>query len=207
MSDLEQRAATSIEQYLREEEISSVRHEYVDGEVFEMTGGTKAHNLISMNIVALAREQTRKSGCNVFAIDVKVRVEATNSFYYPDVLIDCGPSNLDEVFTTTPSVIFEVLSRSTAAIDRREKAVAYKRIPTLRAYVLVRQGVRRIEVFRRDTAAGWTKEVVPSKGKFKVEICQGTFVEFSEDEIYRDTEIDDRPPDLKVMEQVEIYSW
>ncbi len=196
----------SVDEYLELEEESSVKHEFVDGEIFEMTGGTQAHNLISTNIFSIINKQARDNGCRAFVSDVKVRVDATNSFYYPDVLVDCGSYVKNSVYSTLPSIIFEVLSPSTAAIDRREKALAYKRIPTLKAYVIVQQAYRRVETYVKGTNCEWTK-TVRTEGMFELEICHGNSIAMSVEEIYMDTEVPDRPDMMKVLEEAAVYSW
>jgi Uma2 family endonuclease len=120
-------AHMSVDEYLSSEEHASVRREYVDGRVFAMTGVTKRHNIIAGNIYSILRAHVRGSQCRAYISDVKVRVEAANSFYYPDVMVSCEPFDHKSVFTSTPRLIVEVLSRSTAAIDRREKVLAYSK--------------------------------------------------------------------------------
>ncbi len=125
----------TVEEYLASEELASVRHEYVSGRTFAMTGGSKRHNTISLNIAATMRNLLKGSGCKVFIADVKVRANAANSFYYPDVMVVCGTAGNDEFYTESPTLIFEVLSKSTAGVDRREKLVAYQQIPSLQSYL------------------------------------------------------------------------
>lgn len=90
MSNAQKLTKLSIDDYLRMEEAAAVKHEYVDGEVFAMTGGTAAHSLIALNVATALRNQLKGSNCTVYGSDYKVRVEAKNSFYYPDVSVDCS---------------------------------------------------------------------------------------------------------------------
>jgi len=196
----------SIEEYLLFEETATTKHEYLDGETFAMTGGTLAHNKISTNILKTLFGQLESSGCNVYMSDVKVRIEANNSFYYPDVLVDCGSYQKERLFVESPSIIFEVLSPSTAATDRREKLVAYKRIPSLKAYVIVQQSRKLISVYLRSNAEDWTIQEMRSNDDFSVELFFGRTVKLSVNEIYEGTDIDDGAK-LSIREEAEIYVW
>jgi Uma2 family endonuclease len=151
----------SEEEYLRLEAQSPVRHEYVNGELFAMTGGTLRHNTIALNLATALRAHLRSSPCRVFINDVRVRVDKTNSYYYPDVLVSCArgpqPVDLNAVTVADPVLVIEVLSPSTDATDRREKLLAYRTLATLAEYVLVSQDDARIEIHRRRGDIGWQK--------------------------------------------------
>lgn len=152
----------SEQDYLEGERASPIRHEYVAGEVFAMAGGSKAHNLISGNIFALLRSALRDSGCQTFIADMRVRIAAQSSYYYPDVVVTCASADMasdaPKDHVEWPSLIVEVLSPTTEAIDRREKMLAYRHIETLREYVLVDQERRWVEVYRR-TDSGWAADL------------------------------------------------
>lgn len=90
----------------------------------------------------------------MFGSDMKVYVEAHNSFYYPDVSVCCDGNDRNELFLTRPCFIFEILSPSTASIDRREKRASYCTLESLREYVIVDQDQPRVEIYRRE-AGGW----------------------------------------------------
>lgn len=142
-------------QYLEKEERSPVKHEYVDGEVYAMVGSRRRHNLIAANLVRHAGNASPgHKDCQVFGSDMKVYVEASNCFYYPDLSVCCDRSDRDELFLTRPCFIVEVLSPSTASIDRREKRAGYCTLESLREYVIVDQNQPRIEIYRRE-AGGW----------------------------------------------------
>jgi Uma2 family endonuclease len=151
----------SEEEYLRLEAQSPVRHEYVNGELFAMTGGTLRHNTIAGNLFAALRSHLRASPCRAFINDVRVRVEKTNSYYYPDVLVHCarGPEPVDMTAVTVhdPVVVIEVLSAGTDATDRREKLLASRTLASLTEYVLVSQDEARVEIHRRHGDIGWQK--------------------------------------------------
>jgi Uma2 family endonuclease len=141
---------TSAE-YLDWESKSPVKHEYVDGEIYAMYGATRRHNLIASNLIERARAAGRRRGCQVFGSDMKVHVEARNSFYYPDLSVCCDPSDRHEFFLVRPCFIVEILSPSTAAIDRREKRVSYSTLTSLREYAIVDQRRMRVELYRRES--------------------------------------------------------
>lgn len=149
----------SPQDYLAAERLSEVRHEYVDGEVFAMVGASRRHADIVANIGLAIRAAARRRGCDAYLNDVKVRVEAANAFYYPDVVATCAPGDDDPYVVHSPALIVEVLSESTEAVDRREKRVNYQKIPSLREIVLVAQLERRVEIYRRQPD-GWTAETV-----------------------------------------------
>lgn len=142
-------------EYLDREEHSAVKSEYLDGEVYAMSGAKRRHNLIAANIFGRAwGAATARKGCQVFGSDMKVHVEAHNNFYYPDLSVCCDPSDRNEIFLTRPCFIVEVSSPSTASIDRREKRASYATIESLREYVIVDQDLMRVELYRRE-ATGW----------------------------------------------------
>lgn len=141
-------------QYLERELKSTVKHEYVDGEIYAMSRAKRRHNLIASTFVRQAGNAAVGKGCQVLGSDMKVFVEAHNSFYYPDVSVCCDPSDRNEQFLTRPCFIVEVLSPSTASIDRREKRASYCTLETLREYVIVDQDQMRVEAYRRE-GAGW----------------------------------------------------
>ncbi len=145
----------SVEDFLTFESAAPGRHEYVDGQVFAMVGSTMRHNIISSNIQSILQTQLRGGSCRAFISDVKVRVEATNSFYYPDVVVSCKPLDTSGTVVTEPVLLVEVLSPSTAATDKREKLVAYLKILTLKEYLIVYQSKKRIEVYRKGLDGHW----------------------------------------------------
>lgn len=181
----------SLEDYLATEKAASSKHEYVDGQVFAMTGVTKRHNKIALNIAMLLRSHVRGTHCSAYVSDVKVRVEATNSFYYPDVMVACDKSTLapsdeeDDVYAASPVLLIEVLSRSTATIDRREKLLAYKQIPSLREYLIVYQSRSRAELHRRNGAEWDTFEFAEGTTLQLLSMPTGA-LEFPIDAIYED---------------------
>ena len=151
----------SAEEYRRLEARSPVRHEYVSGEVFAMTGGTLRHNVITGNLAVELRTHLRNTPCRVFVNEVKVRVAMANAYYYPNLLVHCvrdgETMDLDSDTVEDPVLIIEVLAQSTEAIDRREKLLAYRTLASLAEYVLISQDQARIEIHRRRGDIGWDK--------------------------------------------------
>ncbi len=147
----------SPEDYLAGEKVSPIKHEYRQGEIYAMAGASKAHVIISGNAFALLRNHLRGSGCMPYVADVKVRIEAANCYYYPDVAVTCDErdSNTDEDFIIYPRLIVEVLSPSTAAFDRGEKFADYRSSESLQEYVLINQERVSVECFRRNAEGFW----------------------------------------------------
>ena len=143
----------SIDDYLTGEQISELRHEYVNGRVYAMVGASDAHGLIALSIASELRRHLRSGPCQVFIADMKVRIEAATEdrFYYPDVLVSCAAADRERYFRRSPCLIVEVLSAATERLDRGEKFQAFCHLESLQEYVLVSQEKRLVEVFRRET--------------------------------------------------------
>ncbi len=142
--------------YLAQEDGSSLRHEYVGGRIHAMTGSSMRHNRLSGNIFRILSNVLDGGPCQVFINDMKLHVQAADSVYYPDVLVYCGSATAtDEKVVSDASLIVEVLSDSTATIDRREKLVAYQKLPSLQAYWIVSQDTQRVEVHSRPAVGHW----------------------------------------------------
>ncbi len=143
------RPKISIEDYLENEKISDVRHEYIDGEVFAMAGTSKSHNRIIRNLLSKLQGKLGEVDCEAFFVDIKVYVEKFNRFYYPDLLVVCGEDAESDYYTTKPKLIIEVLSPSTSLTDRREKMFVYKEIESVEEYILIEQDKIYAEIYRR----------------------------------------------------------
>jgi Uma2 family endonuclease len=156
--------ALTVKDYIAGELTSDIRHEYLAGDVYAMVGASDAHNLISGNIFSALHQHLRGGPCQVFMADMKVRlrIAADEYFYYPDILVSCSPDDRATYYREHPSVLIEVLSDSTARVDRREKLLAYQHIPSLEQYVLVGQNQHELTIFRR--AANWASEKVGQDG-------------------------------------------
>jgi Uma2 family endonuclease len=145
----------TIADYLAWEPTQTEKHDYVRGEVFAMTGGTLRHNRAAMAVVSTWNEHLKGTPCMVFSGDVKVAVEETAHWFYPDVVVTCSERDvvdLDAVAVREPVLLLEVLSPSTAAYDRGDKFLSLQKLPSLREYALLDAVAPRLEVFRRNAA-------------------------------------------------------
>jgi Uma2 family endonuclease len=162
MSQPAQRLAFTYDDYLEWEQRQPERHEYVRGEVFAMAGTTDRHNEISGNFYTLLRQHLRGTPCRVYVADVKVRVEAADCGFYPDLQVTCAESDrADRLVKRSPVLVVEVLSDSTASFDLGDKFAAYQQLDSLREYVLVDQERIRIHVYRRRDGEWWVDNVGP----------------------------------------------
>lgn len=140
-------------EYLALERSSEVRSEYIAGRMFAMSGASLRHGLIAGNLFRELSSQMRGRACQAHINDLRVKVSPTEMYIYPDIVAFCGAAELEDEHVDTllnPAIIVEVLSESTEAYDRGEKFAHYRRLDTLREYVLVSQDKIRIEHFRRE---------------------------------------------------------
>ena len=155
-------AFISQKDYLEGEKNSPIRHEYLGGEIFAMSGGSEEHNRIALNIASFLRFHLRGSGCKTFIADLKVKIaiaqNTSDIFYYPDVMVTCDPQDTEKYYKTSPCLIVEVLSPSTKDLDRREKRLNYQSLASLQEYVLVSQTEMKVEVYRRLKTGKWSVE-------------------------------------------------
>ncbi|OCR01455.1 hypothetical protein BCD67_18325 [Oscillatoriales cyanobacterium USR001] len=146
----------SPEDYLAGEEISLIKHEYIDGQIYAMAGASDAHVTISLNFASLLRNHVRGTGCRVYMADMKAQIDTANIYYYPDLIVTCDAR--DRGLTNHkkyPCLIVEVLSPKTEAFDRGDKFSDYQQLETLQEYVLISQKRQRLECFRRNTEGFW----------------------------------------------------
>ena len=139
----------SPDEYLEMELTSPIKHEYVAGEVFAMTGTSDSHNTIAGNLYMLFREHLRGTPCRVFMSDLKLKVEAADAYFYPDLMVTCETAP-DSHFREHPKLVIEVLSDSTAKFDREDKRLMYQSLDSLQEYVLVAQSCMDVRVYRRN---------------------------------------------------------
>jgi Uma2 family endonuclease len=163
----------TIEEYLKLEQTSEIRHEYFGGQVFAMSGGSKQHNTITLNIASRLRSHLRGGSCSVFMADMKVRIELVNQnkniFYYPDVIVSCDSQDQERFFLNYPCLIIEVLSPSTELTDRREKLVNYRTLESLQEYVLISQEEIKVEVYRQDAEGNWLLEILGKDDELRLD--------------------------------------
>jgi Uma2 family endonuclease len=151
-------ARMSYAEYVVAEAASEVRHEYLSGEVWAMAGGTPEHSALAAAMIRELGASMRGKPCRTFTSDLRVRVLETGLATYPDVAVVCGVLETaadDEDSITNPVVLVEVLSEATEAYDRGAKWAHYRRIPSLREYVLVSQTEALVEVYRRAESGRW----------------------------------------------------
>lgn len=144
----------SEDDYLQAESRSLLKHEYVDGHVYAMSGASRNHQRIATNLLRKMGDHLDGHRCEVFAADIKVKTGS--QFFYPDVMVVCEDDIPSEYYTQTPILIVEVLSKSTRRMDETTKRLAYFNIPTLLEYVLIEQDIVSVEVCRRTRS--WRSE-------------------------------------------------
>ena len=156
----------SVEDYLELEKTATVRHEYVAGEVYAMTGASRRHNRIAGNVYRKVSDAAAGGPCRVYMETVKLRVE--DIFYYPDVMVACEDEPEDPYYEDDPCLVVEVVSPSTESTDRREKLAAYKRLPGLEAYLIVDQDRKQVERHFRDEEGAWRRGDLVEEGRFSI---------------------------------------
>jgi len=178
------RRPISLEEYLRFENAHPERHEYVAGEVYAMSGATLRPSRIVQNLAFRLMERTRGGPCEVHTHDLKVRI-GDDRIYYPNLLVLCTPLPGDTLVVREPCLIVEVTLPSSAG-DRGEKLDAYRRLASLRAYLVVDQRRRRVDRHWRDSAGAWQRDEYLVEGSVPV-ACLGTSLTL--DEIYEGVDL------------------
>lgn len=148
----------SPEEYLRLERQSEYKSEYLNGEIFAMTGASRKHNLIALNIATSLNQQLRGKQCEVYASDMRVKVKASGLYTYPDVVVVCGEPQFEDDYLDTllnPTVLFEVLSPSTERYDRIAKSSYYRTLDSLAEHLLVAQDEVRLEQYVKQANGQW----------------------------------------------------
>jgi Uma2 family endonuclease len=144
------------EEYFAWEQKQLERHEYMDGEVYAMSGGTVTHSQIASNFNRLLGNHLRGSGCKTLNSDCRVKVLGMDKYVYPDTSVTCDDRDKTTTqYITYPCLIIEVLSPATEAYDRGNKFKMYRRNPNLQEYVLVNTDGIEVELFRRDRGDNW----------------------------------------------------
>ena len=148
----------SPQEYLRLERQSEYKSEYVNGQIFAMTGASRKHNLITTNISSeLSRQLKRRAG-EVYALGLRVKVRATGLYTYPDVAVACGEPEFEDDFIDTllnPTLLVEVLSPSTERYDRIAKSSYYRTMESLAEHLLVAQDEIRVEQYVKQPNGAW----------------------------------------------------
>jgi len=132
------------------------RHEFVGGEVFAMAGAGEAHVTAALNVAMALRQHLAGTPCRTFITDMKLRVDAADAFFYPDVMVTCSAADAaDPMVKREPVLLVEVLSPATAAYDRGDKFAAYRKLPSLRELLLVDTDSRRCDLYRKGDDGLW----------------------------------------------------
>lgn len=148
----------SPEEYLEFERSSEEKHEYLDGEVFAMSGARRDHNLIAWNIGSELHGRLKDRDCEAYLGDMRVLVPKTGLYTYPDVAVVCGERRFKDATEDTllnPVLVIEILSDSTESYDRGTKFQHYRSIDSLKEYVLVSQTEARIEKYVKQGDGFW----------------------------------------------------
>jgi Uma2 family endonuclease len=153
-----QRSFITPEEYLAIERKAEFKSEYFNGEIFAMAGTSRPHNRIASNIISTLNPQLIKRGCNIYPSDMRVKIKKIGKYTYPDVVVTCGEELFEDDYIDillNPVVIFEILSKSTAAYDRGEKFQHYQFIESLAEYILITQDAIRVEQYIRQSDHTW----------------------------------------------------
>ena len=155
---LQPKTTYTAEEYLAIDRLSDFKNEYFNGEVFAMTGASRKHNLITANVTSSLNPQLKGRQCEVYASDMRVKVRSTGLYTYPDVVVVCGSPAFEdkEIDTlTNPTLIIEVLSKSTEGYDRGDKFGHYRKLDSLSEYILISQDKHHIEHYVRQPDNQW----------------------------------------------------
>jgi len=172
--------------YLRREAAAAGTHELVDGEIFAMAGASERHNRIAGNIFFHLRSATRGETCRAFMADMKLRLASGSTYYYPDAMLVCDPTDDHPIYKQSPCLIAEVLSPATASIDVREKLAAYRSLASLRYYLLVDSERLWAKVYFRDEHGAWFEQELSPEDRLDV-ACGDARLALSLDDLYEDT--------------------
>jgi Uma2 family endonuclease len=182
---------TTPEEYLTLEELAETKHEYFNGQIYDLAGVSRNHNLITLNIASTLMDRVRDRPCEVYSTDMRLLVKPNGLYTYPNVMVVCGTPEFIHRQTDTllnPTLIVEVLSPSTAVYDRGHKFELYKALPSLRDYLLVEQDRVAVEYFQR--ARGSRKWSGQTFAELKQAVSlRGVGCELPLREIYRKVEL------------------
>jgi Uma2 family endonuclease len=173
-------------EYLAYEQLSPIKHEFVNRQAFTMAEEDENHNLIVGNLVGCIHPHLRGTGSRLLALVMKLTIASANNVtYYPDVMVVCDRTDNDPYVKQKPCLLIEVLSPSTAMLDRREKLFNYQKLKSLQEYVLISQSEIKVELYRRDTE-GW---LVQSLGIDESLKLRSIDLAIGLSEIYEDVEL------------------
>ncbi len=148
--------AMTAADFLAWDATQTVRHEFIAGEVFAMAGAGEGHVTAALNVAMQLRAHLAGTPCRVFITDMKLRVDAADAYFYPDVMVTCSAADAAQALVKRePLLVVEVLSPATAAYDRGDKFAAYRRLDSLREYLLVDADGRRCDLYRKGDDGLW----------------------------------------------------
>jgi Uma2 family endonuclease len=146
------------EEYLVLERKAEYKSEYLDGEILAMTGASRKHNLISTNAITALNKQLENRPCELYGSDMRVKVSQTGLYTYPDLVVVCDEPQFEDMELDTllnPTLIIEILSKSTENYDRGEKFEHYRSIETLKEYLLIAQKKHHVMLYTRQADNNW----------------------------------------------------
>ena len=178
----------SPKEYLETEEVSIIKHEYIDGQVYQISSTrSDAHVTINLNLASLLLSELRKKSYRVYMADMKAQIEAINRYFYPDLMVTGDARDKEyKYFKRYPCLIVEILSDMTEAYDRGKKFADYRHLKTLKEYVLISQDVMSVDCFRRNDKGRW--ELFPYVRGDKVDFAS-VDVHFDIKDIYEDVDL------------------
>ena len=172
------------EEYFEWEEQQEIRHEYFDGEVYAMTGGTLNHSEIAINFISLLKAHLRGGKCRLLNGDARVNIHNSNKYVYPDLSVTCNELDRNKTkFISHPCLVAEVLSPNTEAYDRGDKFALYRLEPSLQDYVLISADKVAIDIYTKDERGKW--DIINYRSGDLVELASINFT-FSIEQIYED---------------------
>lgn len=144
----------TLEEYFEQERTALDRHEYLNGEIFAMAGGTQAHSIIIVNLLGEIGLQLRRSNCTAYDGNMRICTAPSGLYSYADTVVSCGKAQVENDTLLNPVVIVEVLSKSTTSYDRGVKFELYRQIPSFREYLIVAQDRPYVEHHMREDVGG-----------------------------------------------------
>lgn len=190
---------TTFDEFLAWELQQEGRYEFVDGVVYAMSGGSRPHNIVALNVGAQLWNAAGEGPCHAYQQGQKLRIGG--ELFYPDVMVVCEPAGEDDRMAYRPCLLVEVLSKRSTRRDREKKLARYQSLPSLRAYLIVSQECRHVERHWRESAdAPWQRaDLTPADGGVPVPCPVEGALPFAL--IYRSTTVPDRPPLRRVKEE------
>jgi len=185
----------TVQEYIQQEIETGTKYEYHNGKIYALAGGTLNHGLICGNVYSELRNKLKEkdSKCLPFNSEIKLNIDKSNSYVYPDTMVICGEiesSKVDKNSVTNPILIIEVLSKSTAEYDRGDKFHLYRQIPTFKEYVIIEQKKHVVDVhYKHDNSDLW--KITRYEGLDKIVKFQSVGIEITMEELYYRTNLEE----------------